>query len=264
MPNAFASYKNFKGDELKISLDIDLKSEKIIDFFYKGNLSAEYDLEFLELKNLALGKSITEALLISPIQLKNKKQSIVPLSLWLLHKAIDDYQGFNNYLREQNDLICLCFGVGKKDLEKKILNQTDYELSKLIAETKATSACGRCKDEIITVMQEIRERHGIILGLDHSKSRLDKAGHWIKIKNLYPAELLIKLDDLKLEWMERENIVDQFEIEIINIEGFHLWVSIKSKINNEENSNKLEKILQTLGEFWQSKIGAFFFLHLAL
>lgn len=268
MSNAFSSYQNKTGARLELSLDVDLKSEKIIDFKYSGELSSHYELELFELKNLVLEKSVKDALIINREHLKkqttlaNGKLAIIPLSLWLLHKAVEDYYGGNNHLPEQSDLICLCFGVSQKDLEKEILNRPDYDLAKLIAETKATSACGNCLKDIKKTMQEIREKNGLILGLDHSKSRFDNLGHWIKIKNLYPAQLLIKLDDLKSEWMKREKIVDQFEIEILNIEGFHLWVSIKSKKNAIESSDKLEKILHALGEFWQSEVGAFFFLHL--
>jgi hypothetical protein len=149
--------------------------------------------------------------------------------------------------------------VGARELKKQILTRSDYDLTHLETETMATSACGGCRTLIQKTMQSIREEHGLILGLDHSESRLDKNGHWIKIRGLYPADLLIRLDKLMKVWMNREGIAEQFEIEIVKIEGYHLWLSVRP-----DDSDRSLKILQALSEYWRSEFGALFFLHLAV
>lgn len=257
MSNAEFSYKNSDGLELKLFLDIDLKSEIIQDFYYKGSLAPLYQNELEELKGRIINRPYRHAL-----ELKREtpgNNSLASLSLWLTHQAIGDYLGENTFLEEQNDLLCLCFGIGKSELKKQVLARSDYDLPQVIAETMATSACGSCREQIIKTMKELREEHGLIAGLTHSQTRVDKAGHWIKIKGMYPAELIIKLDELKLKWMNREGIDRQFSIEIINIEGHHLWLAVNPSADIERN----EKVLMALSDFWRSEIGVLFFLHLA-
>ncbi|MDD4975654.1 MAG: hypothetical protein PHY93_14960 [Bacteriovorax sp.] len=265
MSNAESSYQNSEGLELKLFLDIDLKSEHILDFYYKGSLSLVYKCELEELKSLLLNQSYTIALnlkretLEHEVRPSNGKRPLASLSLWLTHQAIEDYLGTAATLREQADLLCLCFGIGKSELKKQVLLRSDYDLPQVIAETFATSACGSCKGPIIKAINDLREEHGLIRGLTHSSTRLDKEGHWIKIKGMYPSELLIKLEEMKKSWMKREGIEDQFQIEIQNIEGYHIWLSVAPVEDTERN----EKVLAALSEYWRSAIGALFFLHLA-
>ena len=266
MSNAVASYQNNEGLELKLFLDIDLKSSRIQDFYFKGQLASKYRLELEELKSLIINLPYSIALNLKREELKNEvrlSNNLLPLasiSLWLVHKAIDDYLGTAETLSEQKDLICLCFGIGKKELKNEILKRSDYDLKMVIAETMATSACGSCKKQITTAMTELREEHGLIEGLTHSQSRIDKNGHWIKIKGMYPSELLVKLDLALVQWMKREEIIGQFQIEIQNIEGYHLWL----KVLPSEDSDRNQKILAALSDFWRSEFGVLFFLHLAL
>ncbi|MDO9182830.1 MAG: (2Fe-2S)-binding protein, partial [Bacteriovorax sp.] len=182
MSNATATYKNLEGLELKLFLDIDLKSENIQDFYYKGSLAQKYEEELNELKNIVLNHSYEEALsldrkfLQNEIKLPNGNLPIASMGLWLIHQAIEDYLGNDSTINSQNDLLCLCYGIGKKELKKEILNRSDYHLKDVIAETMATSACGSCREAIIKTMKDLREEHGLIQGMAHSNTRLDKSG----------------------------------------------------------------------------------------
>lgn len=263
MSNGEASYTNAQGLSLKLFIDVDLKSETIQDIYAKGELKELYALELEELKSLALNHKIKEAFALKRSQLSHEvlskdKRAAASLTLWLLHHALEDYLGLDNTLLEERDLLCLCYGIGVRELKKQILARNDYELSHLVSETGASTACGSCKDSITRYFKTIREEHGKIEGLSHSQSRLDKSGHWLKIKGLYPAELVIKLDDLKNQWMKREGIVGQFEIEIQKIEGYHLWLSVSPN----KDTNRSLKVLEALSDYWKSELSALFFLHL--
>jgi bacterioferritin-associated ferredoxin len=268
MHNGHAVYKNSNGMDLHLYIDIDLKTDLIQDFFCKGLLLSEYESEILVLKSLVLNKKIADALALKRSDLKeevllvNGEKSLSSLSLTLLHNAIEDYLGTATTLTEQNDLLCLCYGVGSGELKKQILARHDYDVSKLIAETMATSACGSCRKLISESIISIREEHGLIFGLDHSQSTLDKGGRWITIKGLYPAELVLKLDALLKIWVLREEVNTQFAIQIVKIEGYHLWLTVKVLATGEdEESERAIKILAALSDYWRSEIGALFFLH---
>lgn len=266
MSNAEASYKNELGLDLNLFLDIDLKTHSILDFYYKGALSSKYKHELEELKSLILNQTYKSALelkresLKAEVLLENGKQPIACLSLWLVHLAIEDYLGTSATIREQKDILCLCFGIGKKELKEQVLNRPDYDLKLVIAETMASSACGSCRKQIISTLKDLREENGLISGLAHSQSRVDAKGHWIKIKGMYPSKLLIKLDELINIWIKREGMTEQLQINLENIEGHHLWL----RVDPSEDIGRNEKILMALSDFLRSEIGALFFLHLAL
>ena len=247
--------------EISLFLDIDPKKDTIKDFHFDGPKFSHYTQELQELKKIVLGKTLEEAKKVTrekifhETKLPNGLTPILPVGLWLLRKAITTYAGEGRYFKEQHDMVCLCFSVTKGEIVKKVLAHKDYELKTLIQDTMASSACGSCRPAIEKLIISTRNSHGIIKGLDHSKSRLDAQGNWIKIAGMYPGPLLIKLTELKNEWMEREQIADQFKIEFTNIEGLHLTVQIDS-----DSEKVIAGLMSALTDFLKSKLGILFFL----
>lgn len=247
--------------ELSLFLDIDPKKDLVKDFFYDGPKALFYKLELDELKERCLGKSLEEvksikrsSLLTSTPSVDNSKP-VTAMGLWLLKEAIANYVGEGRFFKEERDFVCLCFSVTKRDIVKKVLDNSNFELKTLIQDTMASSACGSCRGLILSIIDETRAANGLIKGLSHSKSRFDKDGNWIKIAGMYPGPLLIKLDELKQEWMLREGIVGQFEIEFTGVEGFHLEVRV-----NSPSEKTTEGLLAALSDYLKSKLGVLFFL----
>lgn len=247
--------------EVSLFLDIDPKRDTIKEFHFDGPWASHFAVEMQELKLLSMGKTleqirhITRAQISVETKLPNGKLPIMPVGLWLLKKAIGTYVGEGRYYKEQKDMVCLCFSVTKSDIVKKVLANKDFELKTLIQDTMASSACGSCRMPIEKLIIDTRNAHGLIKGLDHSKARLDKDGKWIKVAGMYPGPLLIKLEELKIEWMEREKIVDQFDIQFTHLEGLHLTVSV-----NSTNEKQVAGVLSALTEFLKSRLGILFFL----
>jgi len=247
--------------EVSLFLDIDPRRDTIKEFHFDGPKASHFTVEMQELKLLTLGKSLEEIKKINrdniafETKLPNGKTPVMPVGLWLLKKAIATYVGEGRFYREQNDMVCLCFSVSKADIVKKVLANKDFELKTLIQDTMASSACGSCRMPIEKLIIDTRNAHGLIKGLDHSKARLDAAGNWIKVAGMYPGPLLLKLEELKREWMEREKITDQFVIEFTNIEGLHLTVSI-----NSTNEKTVAGLMSALTDFLKSRLGVLFFL----
>lgn len=248
-------------NDVTLYLDIDPKTEVIKEFFFTGPAADLYKFELEELKNLCLNKAIGEVRKIKrqslseETKLPNGKSPAMPRGLWLLRKALVSYTGEGGYLKKQTDVLCLCFSVTKKDIEKKVLSNKDFELKTLIQETMASSACGSCRVPIEKLIIDTRASHGLIKGLDHSQSRFDELGKWIKIYGMYPGPLLMKLEELKNTWMEREKITGQFEIEFIDIEGYHLTVRV-----NSTSEKVVSGLLYALSDYLKSELGILFFL----
>ncbi len=247
--------------DISLFLDIDPKRDVIKEFHYDGPEASRYKIEMEEIKLRVLGKALDEVLALTrasfvfETKLENEQKAVTSTGLWLLREALASYLGESRFFKEDRDLLCLCFSVTKRDIVNKVLSNRDFELKTLLQETMATSACGSCRGPIMALIEETRNAHGLIKGLDHSKSRYDKDGKWIKIAGLYPGPLLIKLDELKKEWMEREAITGQFDIELTDIEGFHISVKI-----NSTNEKTVSGLLSALTDFYKSRLGVLLFL----
>ncbi len=244
-----------------LKLDIDLKTEKIRSLLFTG-YEADHEIFYKELTEKftertleSTGLALQEISLNTPL-LSNGKRPISSIALCLIRDALDQYLGESLFLAEERDRLCLCYSVPKKDIESYVLKDKNFELKNLIELTKASSACGSCKLPILETIEEVRLKHGLIKGMDHSRSRFDEQGRWIKIHGMYPGPLLIRLDELKNEWMKREDIVGKYEIFLKGIEGFHLEVE-----THGANQAVLKSLLSALTDFYQSKLGILFFLN---
>lgn len=247
---------------VSLFLDINSKTETIKDFFYSAGSDSDFNVELDELKMLVVGRTLSEIQDIRRADLqfvtetKNDNAPILPLGLTLLRAAVSDYQGENRFYKEEKDMVCLCFSVTKRDIVLGVLSDKDFELKTLIQKTMASSACGSCRAPIEKIILETRHQHGLIKGLDHSRSRFDAKGEWIKILGLYPGPLLIKIDQLKNAWMKREGISEQYQIEFTNIEGFHLDVLI-TPASEKTNAG----LISALSDYLKNELGILFFLH---
>lgn len=248
-----------------LSIDIDSKSEQVKSLLFQTankEILKNHSASFEELtknftgQNVSWARSFTRSHLENEFTLPSGHRAIAPLGLALINLAIEKYYGESTYLAEERDWLCLCYGVTESDIESYVLNDKNLELKNIIEKTKASSACGSCKVPLIKAIDDIRLKHGLIKGLDHSRSRYDDKGHWIKIANMYPGPLSIKLDDLKNEWMMREEISGVYELVIKGIEGFHVDIEVHGA-----DAKVRVALLSALSDFYKSKLGILFFLH---
>lgn len=248
--------------EVTLFLDIDPKKDTIKEFFFDGPEVQKYRTELEELKSLCLGKHLSDVRkikrsdLTSETRADNGRKTVLALGPSLLHEAIASYMGEDHFLKEERDLLCLCFSVTKREITRKVLSNKDFELKTLIQDTMATSACGSCRTSIEKLIDQTRNENGMIAGMDHSRSRTDAKGQWVKVVGMYPGPLLIKLEELKIEWMKREGIFEQYKIEFVNIEGFHVDVRI-----NSDKPKVVEGLLLAMEEYVKSRLGVLLFFH---
>jgi bacterioferritin-associated ferredoxin len=252
---------------ITLSLDIDSKKEVVKNFAFDGDKALHYALEMNELKELVTGKSLADIKHLDRTKLKsitltNGKNPMAPLGLYLLREALSSYMGEERAYKEQKDLLCLCFSITKKEIEKRVIEDKAYELKSLIAETMASSACGSCRKPIEALIIKTRLENGLIKGLDHSKSRFDESGQWLKIAGMYPGPLLIELESLKNQWMKREGITEQFKIVFLNLEGHHLSLEIKAMNNSQDNEKTYHALSVALSDYLKKELGALFFIEL--
>ena len=64
MSQALAHYKSRAGEDLILYLDVELKSEKILDLKFKGQLVKLYESEIARFKEQVVNLSLKKALLL--------------------------------------------------------------------------------------------------------------------------------------------------------------------------------------------------------
>lgn len=228
---------------LKVFLEIDQHHETITDFFYKGTLVENHLNELFEIKEKIINKKIDEILQYRQSEFNSLKDSnkIHSLGLWLIHRAIDEFKGRDEVLSPHHNNICLCFGFTLNDLETSLSFDPELDLDKLIKDRKVTSACGGCKNSITKKLDNHRKS---------IRKKFDSKGHWIQIKGLYPAELIIILDKSLKKWVDNQKIVPNLKAEIMNLEGFHVDVKFLDangiKVTNPE-------VLTSLKDHWKNE-----------
>jgi hypothetical protein len=201
----FAHKKTFTNDQgqiLTVALDANLKKNILSALQFDGDLALIFKDEIIKLTATFLNKTLDE---IPKILISNS------LPLWLFYSALDEYQGHIPVVRD--DLVCLCFGLTKKDL--------------LVGTTQmAGRACGSCRPYL-------------------------KKREFEKILGMYPGPLVVKLEQLKKEWVKNETT----EISIEEINGYHLEVKIKPYDQDK---------LQSLSDYFFTKLNTRFFLRATL
>jgi hypothetical protein len=236
---------------LKIFLEIDHHNDLITDFFFQGTLLPCYQNELDELKQKLIHKTLDEALLFKQSDFSSLIDSskIHSLSLWLVHRAIDKFRGRDEVLKPNHKNLCLCFNIGLDELDEKLSIDPDIELDQFTRETKATTACGGCKNIISKKLGAHR---------NFLRRRIDSKGKWIKIKGMYPAELVLLLDESLRHWLKNQKVVANLHCEILNIEGYHIDLKFM-----DDSASEIQDVvlINSLKNFWQEKHGLDLFLH---
>jgi NifU-like protein len=158
------------GDALKLSLQVD-ENEKITDAKFQTFGCGSAIASSTALTEMVIGKTVDEAA-------KIKNQDIVDFLGGLpaekihcsvmgqeaLEAAIADFRGLKVVHEEEDPdtaIVCHCFGVSNKKIEKVILENGLRTLEDITNYTKAGGGCGSCIDEIETILEETLAKQAV-------------------------------------------------------------------------------------------------------
>ncbi|MBU2467847.1 MAG: Fe-S cluster assembly protein NifU, partial [Proteobacteria bacterium] len=72
-----------------------------------------------------------------------------------LQAAIRNYRGLEPLPSEEGEVVCQCFGVTDKEIEKVSLNNDLHSVEEITNFTKAGGGCGECQDKIQAVLDRL-------------------------------------------------------------------------------------------------------------
>jgi len=157
-----------------------------------------------------------------------------------LQAAIRNYQGLEPLPSEEGLVVCECFGVTDKEIERVALTNNLHTVEEITNYTKAGGGCGKCQDKIEELLAKI-----------WSQPAPEKA------PAVPPKKKLTNIQKMKLieETLEREVRpalkADGGDIELIDIAGDVVQVSLRGRCSSCAASQA------TLGQFVQSKLREF-------
>lgn len=213
------------GDSLK--LYIKLKDGVIVDAKFQtfgcGSAVASSSI----LTEMIIGKPIDEVKNITNKEIAEELGGLPPEKMHcsvMGHEALEDalkkYYGKDYTIGATNEteekVICTCFNVTESQIVEAIKVNNLKTVDEITNYTKAGGACGRCKGSI----------QGI---LDRELKNQAKP-------TLSPAQLILKINKVIESVIAPELQKDSGDIELVDIDGFKVYVKLQGRCSSCKNS----------------------------
>ncbi len=158
-----------------------------------------------------------------------------------LMAAIRNYQGLEPLPSEEGEVVCECFGVTDKEIEKVARNNNLHTVEEITNFTKAGGGCGKCVDKIEALLAKI-----------WAVPTPTQAAPIVPPKKKMTNIQKIKLIEETLEREVRPALkADGGDIELIDIAGDVVQVSLRGTCSSCAASQA------TLSQFVQTKLREF-------
>jgi NifU-like protein len=149
------------GDALKLTFKLD-ENKKIKEAKFKTFGCASAIATSSALTDIIKGMTLEEALKVSNQDIANylgglpqEKMHCSVMGKQALEKAIENYKGAPA-LRPGEKIICECFGVTDKEIEKAVRENNLSTIEEVTNYTKAGGGCGRCHDAIQQIIDAVK------------------------------------------------------------------------------------------------------------
>jgi NifU-like protein len=217
------------GDALKLSLKIDGETEIITDAKFQTFGCGSAIASSTAVTEMVIGKTVEEAAKIKNQDIVDflgglpaEKMHCSVMGQEALEAAIADYRGLKVVHEEEDPdtaIVCHCFGVSNKKIEKAILENGLRTLEEITNYTKAGGGCGSCIDEIEQILEETLANQAMAL----PPSEPEKPKKLTTLKK-------IKLIEETIEKEIRPQLIkDGGDLELIDVEGNRVVIEFKGR-----------------------------------
>ena len=149
------------GDALKLTFKLDEK-KRIKDAKFKTFGCASAIASSSALTEMIKGMTVDEALKVTNQDiaqylggLPDEKMHCSVMGKQALEKAIENYRGAPA-LEPGAKIICECFGVTDKEIERAIRENNLATVEEVTNYTKAGGGCGNCQDAIVQILERVK------------------------------------------------------------------------------------------------------------
>jgi len=211
------------GDALRLSFKLDEK-KRIEDVKFKTFGCASAIASSSALTEMIKGKTLEEALKVSNRDiaeylggLPEEKMHCSVMGREALEAAIANYRG-QEVTKEDFEIICKCFGVTDKEIERAIRENDLTTVEQVTYYTKAGGGCGQCHPKIEAIIEKVRK--------EMEKEAPPPKAEKRKLTNIQKIKLIE-------ETLGREIIpalkADGGDLDLIDVEGNKVLVALRGK-----------------------------------
>jgi len=211
------------GDALRLSFKLDEK-KRIEDVKFKTFGCASAIASSSALTEMIKGKTLEEALKVSNRDiaeylggLPEEKMHCSVMGREALEAAIANYRG-QEVTKEDFEIICKCFGVTDKEIERAIRENDLTTVEQVTYYTKAGGGCGQCHPKIEAIIEKVRKE----IEREAPPPKAEKR----KLTNIQKIKLIE-------ETLGREIIpalkADGGDLDLIDVEGNKVLVALRGK-----------------------------------
>lgn len=217
------------GDALKLSLMVDKDSETITDAKFQTFGCGSAIASSTALTEMVIGRTLEEAAKIKNQDIVDflgglpaEKMHCSVMGQEALEAAIADYRGLKVVHEEEDPdtaIVCHCFGVSNKKIEKAILENGLRTLEDITNYTKAGGGCGSCIDEIETILEETLAK----------QAAAPPASAPAKPKKLTTLQKIKLIEETIEKEIRPQLIADGGDLELIDVEGNRVVIEFKGR-----------------------------------
>lgn len=234
------------GDALKLTFKLDDQG-RIADAKFKtfgcasAIASSEALIELIKGKTLEEAEKITNKDIAEFLGgLPKEKMHCSVMGEEALQAAIRNYRGLEPLPQEEGEIICQCFGVTDKEIERVARENNLHTREEITNYTKAGGGCESCHEKIEELLARIWSAEGVAAAKPQPRPK--------KLTNLQK----IKLIEQTLENEVRPALkADGGDIELVDVDGNRVLVSLRGTCSSCAASQA------TLSQFVQTKLREF-------
>ena len=203
------------GDMLKLYLKVDAKgiiTDAKFQTFGCGSAVASSSI----LTEMVIGKHIDDARKITNKQIADALGGLPPEKMHCsvmgheaLEAAIANYYNEEIVINKDEEIVCTFFDVAKNFLEEEIKSNNLKTVEDVINYTKAGGACGKCKDKIKEILDELNK--------EQQETTLTK------------TQMIIKVNNIIEKYISAELRKDGGDIELIDVDGNKIKVKLTGR-----------------------------------
>lgn len=235
------------GDALRLTIQVDKSSDRIEDAKFKTFGCASAIASSSAMTEMIMGKTLDEALKVSNQDiadylggLPREKMHCSVLGREALEAAVANYRGVP-LPQADSPIICECFGVTEKEIERVIRENSLTMAEDVTAFTKAGGGCGRCVPDLEKILARVAGEHKA----EGSPSDQQKDEKPRKMTFLQKAKMIEEAIDHEIA---PALMHDGGDIELIDIDGDEVLVRLKGACATCPSSKR------TLADFVTQKL----------
>ncbi len=211
------------GDALRLMIKLD-ENGRIADAKFQTFGCASAIASSDALIDLIRGKTVDEAADVTNRDiaeylggLPEEKMHCSVMGMEALQKAIAEYRGQPFDLENEGEVVCHCFGVTDKLIEKVVREQQLTSVDEVTHYTKAGGGCGACHGRIQEVIDRVRSREPVAA----PKPAVRKPGKMTNIERIRRVEEVIEAE---IRPMLQQ---DGGDIELVDVDGMTVQVAFR-------------------------------------